>query len=86
MPNISVSLSDEDWEQLKGPNRSATLRRILKEHREHKCPKAKPCDLEHVEGGEYLYLQRTRKGRKGEPKWVVEENSEKGWKTAPARS
>ena len=31
MPNISVSLSDEDYDRLKGPNRSAKLRQILKE-------------------------------------------------------
>ena len=38
MPTISVSLSEEDYKELSGSGRSAKLRSILKEHREHKCP------------------------------------------------
>jgi len=48
MPNISVSLSEEDYDQLKGPSRSAKLRQILKERREHKCPERKPCGEVHA--------------------------------------
>ena len=48
MPTISVSLSEDDYKELSGSGRSAKLRAILKEHREHKCPERKPCGEVHA--------------------------------------
>ena len=36
MPSVSVNLTDEDLKEL-GQHRSAKLRELLKERREHKC-------------------------------------------------
>ena len=38
MPNVTVSLDDEAYDEVKGPHRSARLRELLKERRDHKCP------------------------------------------------
>ena len=42
MPQMLFSLTDEDYADFKGPHRSEKLRALLKEKREHKCPKTKP--------------------------------------------
>ena len=42
MPQVLISLSDEDYEQLKGPGRSKKLREMLKASRDHKCPPPPP--------------------------------------------
>jgi hypothetical protein len=77
-------VDDETYDEIrKSDNRSRGIRDAfaeLKERRAHKCAKADPCDREHVDDSEWLYVKRAKKDPKHKGAWLTEEHDGTGWK------
>ena len=72
MPTVTLSLSDEDYAEIRpAKNRSAKLRELLAERRTHKCPEPQTVKVK-------VFLREAAKKKKGW-QWDQWEPDKKDW-------